>query len=156
MTCAKSSSAGVSRPNMETLTLTFFASASMPSTIPMKPSSGPDHDLHVVAHGVIEARSSRTSMPSLSTSSSVRGMGLDDGPTKPVTPRVLRTMYHDVVGHDHFDEHIAREQLALDLALLAVLDVWHHLHGDLYLMDQAPAGAGSPRWSSRFCATLFS
>ena len=39
------------------------------------------------------------------------------------------------------DRHITREELALHLALLAVLDVGHQLHGDLYLMDkllQAP------------------
>ena len=40
-TCAISTSAGVSRPNMLTLSLTLKLSVSMPSTRPIKPSSGP-------------------------------------------------------------------------------------------------------------------
>ena len=61
------------------------------STMPIKPSSGTGYDLHSCHPRRNQVWSGRTSTPSLSTSSSVRGMGLEDGPTSCNAARVLRT-----------------------------------------------------------------
>ena len=51
----------------------------------------PAYHAHAFADGKIQLY--RYSTPSLVTSSSLSGTGFDPGPTKPVTPLVLRTMY---------------------------------------------------------------
>lgn len=91
-TCAMSTSAGVSRPNILTLSLTLKLSVSMPSTRPIKPSRG-RRDLHGIADVEIDGQRSRLLDAHLLHFLSGQGTGFEAGPTKPVQPRVLRTTY---------------------------------------------------------------
>src|SRR5688500_14377286 len=96
--CRKSSSTGVSRPKMDTKTLTLFRSGFTSSTTPWRSVNGPsvtrtaspfvNATLYFGASSLICPRTARTSL-------SVSSVGLSPLPTKLVTPGVLRTTYQE-------------------------------------------------------------
>src|SRR5207249_10206782 len=96
--CRKSSSTGVSRPKMDTRTLTLFRSGFTSSTTPCRSVKGPsvtrtaspfvNATLYFGASSLICRRIARTSV-------SVSSVGLLPLPTKLVTPGVLRTTYQE-------------------------------------------------------------
>src|SRR5712691_103649 len=96
--CRKSSSTGVSRPKMDTRTLTLLRSGFTSSTTPCRSVNGPsvtrtaspfvNATLYFGASNLICRRIARTSV-------SVSSVGLLPLPTKLVTPGVLRTTYQE-------------------------------------------------------------
>ena len=64
------------------------------------------------------------------TSSSRSGVGLVPMPTKPVTPGVLRTTYHESSRQGHLDQDVARKDAALIGAPLPVAHLDLFFGGD--------------------------
>src|SRR3970282_1506342 len=97
-TSPKFSSTGVARPKIDTSTRTFSFSSITSSTTPVKSANGPvvmrtvDPFWNVMRYFGV---SSRSCLSSWRTSASSRGTGRAPEPTKPVTPGVLRTTYHE-------------------------------------------------------------
>ena len=89
-----------------------------------------------IADAIVDLDLYRFSTPNAATSSSVSGIGLDAGPTKPVQPRVLRTMYHDSSVMTILIKYIAGEYFAFYFALFIVFDLGNRLGGDLHFVNQ--------------------
>src|SRR5690606_102125 len=109
-TCANDSSTGVSRPKMETRTLSFWPSTLISEIVAGSVSNGPSVTvtdsptskststaaLALVAAAVDAAVLGASVGASIEKTSSLRsGTGWCACPTKPVTPGVLRTAPHD-------------------------------------------------------------
>src|SRR5690606_29549776 len=68
----------------------------------------------------------------------VQRRGLAAGPHEARDPGRVADHVPGVVGHDHLDQHVARENLALNDAALAVFDLDLFLHRDEDLEDLSP------------------
>ncbi len=135
-TCAISTSAGVSRPNMLTLSLTLKLSVSIPSHKAHKAFQRAGGDLHGIADIEIDGQRSRLFNAHLLHFLSREGNGLGCGTDE--TGAAARVAHHipGIVVHDHLDQNVAGEQLMLHHTLLAVLDLRHHLGRNLDVTDQ--------------------
>ena len=101
-TWLKDSSTGVSRPKIETSTLTFCASGLISLIVAGSVANGPS--MTVTDSPTSKSTTLTCGLVSFfwvagtrirTTSSTVSGDGRDVAPTKPVTPGVLRTAPHD-------------------------------------------------------------
>src|SRR5687768_9685409 len=98
-TCRKSSSTGVARPKIVTITLSVFFSMFTSSTMPLKPVNGPSlmrtwSPLSKVYFGFGFSAAVLTCSRICSTSSLLSGVGLAPAPTNPVTFGVFLTTCH--------------------------------------------------------------
>src|SRR6516165_2470858 len=103
-TWSKESSTGVSRPNIDTSTLSFWVSGLISLTVAGSVANGPSitvtdsptsYSTASRVTSAFAAFSSGSGASSVATSVRLSGDGRLDRPTKPVTPGVLRTAAHD-------------------------------------------------------------
>ena len=115
---------GMSRPTVGTMTVTAVPSAEISLSRPLFPAKSPS-TMSTVSPTAKDALTvvGTSSRMMAATSSSVSGTGFDPGPTKPVR-------------HDHFHEHVGREDLAFDLTLHASVRFDDRLDGDAAVEDQ--------------------
>ena len=95
-TCIKPNSSGVLRPNIFTMTFSFFFSLFTSSMIPLNPLKGPKVTFTVspTTYGILSSSPvscSSSTVPSIRfTSDCLRGTGFSEPPKKPITFGVLR------------------------------------------------------------------
>src|SRR5579875_2389448 len=138
-TWPNSSSTGVARPKIETLTFMRPFSSSTSSTVPLKLVNGPSVT-HLLAH-LEHHRRTRALHPFPGLFEQPFGFGITDRsrPRAPAQePGDFRRILHKVpgvVGQFHADQNVAREELALGLDFLAAAHLHHFLGRHQHVLD---------------------